>query len=182
MKQLFLILSVILGSELLAGDVGYLQKDKNLSDVNAATSAVTNLGFTSTAAEISNVAGLLYGSDKGLKVASVAVTAGTVPFSWANPVSGTIVVEKVTLNITTAGSYANAALDVGVSATAAGTGENLMDNVYASAVGFFDTVTNRGTAGKSSASVPSGYYVTASTVASISTGLAGYAYILYHAL
>jgi len=44
------------------GDVGYLQKDNNLSDLNSASTALTNLGVTASAAQLNQDGGdQLYG-------------------------------------------------------------------------------------------------------------------------
>jgi len=73
----------------------------------------------------------------GVKVAKGDLTPGAAnafAFTWNNPETTAILVQKVIVNVTTAGATATSVLDVGVAATAAGTADTILDGVDLNAI------------------------------------------------
>lgn len=107
-------------------------------------------------------------------------TAGGV-VSWANPHNYSIIISRVEVDATTK-STAACTLDIGTTATTATTSsDNLLDGLdVGTAAGIFDSVTDKGTNGKTRQKIASGKWVTASKASGAAAGLVGYIYIHYH--
>lgn len=122
--------------------------------------------------------------DRGVKVARVALAAvdtGGGLFSWANPESGSIIIHRVILDVTTQSS-GSCTVDVGTTASSATTSsDNLIDGASIGAAGLLDNVddTDNGANGKTKQKLATGKWVTASVASGASAGLVGYAYIHY---
>lgn len=114
-----------------------------------------------------------------VKVALAAVDTGGGVFSWVNPESVAVIVQRVWLDVTTASSGA-CTVDVGTTATSATTlSDNLIDGLSVAAIGLANNITDIGTNGKSRQKLAVGKWVTASVASGASTGLVGSAYIEY---
>lgn len=117
------------------------------------------------------------------KIAKVALgvadTGGGV-LSWANPETGSIIITRVVLDVTTKSTGA-CTLDVGTTAASATTVvDTLLDGVdVGTAIGTFDNIEDQGTNGTSRQKLATGKWVTASKASGAAAGLAGYAYIEY---
>jgi hypothetical protein len=122
-------------------------------------------------------------TERVTKIAKIALgvadTAGGV-LAWANPESGSIIITRVVLDVTTKSTGA-CTLDVGTTATSAATSsDTLLDGVdVGTAIGTFDNVENQGTNGVAVAKLATGKWVTASKASGAAAGLVGYAYIEY---
>jgi hypothetical protein len=117
---------------------------------------------------------------KIVKVAlGVADTGGGV-LSWANPETGSIIITRVVLDVTTKSTSA-CTLDVGTTAASATTSsDTLIDGVdVGTAIGTFDNYEDAGTNGTSRQKLATGKWVTASKASGAAAGLVGYAYIEY---
>lgn len=155
----------------------------NGTDVTA-TAAELNLmhGVTATTAEL-NKSTLLASADRAVKVKRVALaavdTAGGV-FSWQNPESSAIIVERICLDVTTKATGA-CTVDIGTTATSAATlSDNLIDGVdVGTAAGLFNNIDDKGTNGKTRQRLASGKWVTGSVASGASAGIVGYVYIHY---
>ena len=120
------------------------------------------------------------------KIAKVALTAGNAnayAFAWQNPEASKVIVEKVLVNLGTAGGTANAVLDVGVVANATSTADTLIDGLDLNTTGLFDNFVDIGTNGKSRALVDekggTNDYVTGKILVANAAALAGDVYIIY---
>jgi len=85
--------------------------------------------------ELSNI------DDELITQASGALVAGlvnTYAFTWQNPESTEILVERVIVDITTAGGTATAILDVGVVANATSTAAGIINDLDLDAIGVCD--------------------------------------------
>ena len=120
--------------------------------------------------------------DRSVKVAKVALAAvdtGGGVFAWANPEAGSILIERVILDVTTATSGACTA-DVGTTATNATTSsDNLIDGVSLAATGLKDNLGDAGTNGKAKQRLATGKWVTGSVASGTGAGLVGFVYIHY---
>lgn len=114
------------------------------------------------------------------KVALAAADTGGGVLAWANPESGSIIITRVVLDVTTK-STAACTLDVGTTATSATTSsDTLLDGLdVGTAAGTFDNVEDQGTNGTSRQKLATGKWVTASMASGAAAGLVGYAYIEY---
>ena len=68
----------------------------------------------------------------GVKVVKGALTAGAADafaFTWQNPETTAVLVQKVIIDVTTVGGTATSVLDVGVAASATGTADTILDGV-----------------------------------------------------
>lgn len=112
-------------------------------------------------------------------VLGVADTGGGV-LAWANPESGSIIITRIIIDVTTKSTGA-CTLDVGTTAASATTSsDNLLDGVdVGTAAGTFDNIEDQGTNGTSRQKLAAGKWVTASKASGAAAGLAGYAYIEY---
>ena len=140
---------------------------------------------TTTAAQLNQVTDA-HGTvafDRAMKVARVALAAvdtGGGVFAWANPEVGSILVERVILDITTQTSGA-CTLDVGTTAASATTlSDNLIDGVDpASAPSTPDNLGDAGANGKARQKLATSKWVTGSVASGNSAGIVGFAYIHY---
>jgi len=124
-----------------------------------------------------------------VKVALAAVATAGGCFSWANPETGSIIIHRVIVDVTTISTGA-ATLDIGTTATNATTlSDNMLDGLDVhSGTGCFDGsytslldggVAN-GTNGRGSQKLATGKWLTGSSVGgSALTGLVGNVYIYY---
>jgi len=74
----------------------------------------------------------------GVKVAKGDLEGGAAnsfAFAWNNPESTDILVQKVIIDITTAGGTATSVLDVGVAASATGTADTIFDGIDLNSTG-----------------------------------------------
>ena len=122
-------------------------------------------------------------TERATKVARVALAAadtGGGVFSWQNPEGAAIVVERLVVDVTTDATGA-CTVDAGTTPTSATTlSDNLIDGLdVGAAAGTFDSITDKGTNGKSRQKLAAGKWVTGSVASGASAGLVGYAYILY---
>ena len=122
----------------------------------------------------------------GLKCAKVALAASDAAagvFSWQNPESAAIVVQRLIIDLTTAATAA-CTINVGTDGDGTGTSDNLLDGLDVNtATGVFDDMTNKGTNGKEvqrvAAKGGATDYITASKASGAAAGLVGNAYIFY---
>lgn len=107
-------------------------------------------------------------------------TAGGL-FSWQNPESGAIIIDRVELDVTTAAAGV-ATADIGTTATSGTTStDNLIDGLDVNtAAGVFDNLGNAGTNGKTRQKLAAGKWVTGSKATGTLAGIVGNAYIFYH--
>jgi len=123
------------------------------------------------------------GAIKKVTGALAAVNTGGGLFSWANPESGSIIVEHVALVITTKTTGACSA-DVGTTATNATTlSDNMIDGKdINAAAGTFTSDESAGTNGKQGRRVAAGKWVTGSVASGASAGIVGTYEIYYRVL
>jgi hypothetical protein len=137
---------------------------------------------TPNAADLNLTAGMaaLGGLKKVAKVALAAVDTAGGCFSFQNPETGAIVVNRVTVDVTTKATSAGT-LSVGSTAVSGTTSSaNLIDTLdVGTAAGTFDNVTDAGSAGKARQKVAAGKWVTGSKASGALAGLVGSAYIEY---
>lgn len=130
---------------------------------------------------LGSIEAALAGGPKTVKVPLHAgVDTGGGIFSFKNPESAAIVVERVVLDVTTVATAA-CTVSVGQTATNGTTSSaNLIDTLDVhTAAGAFDNIDNHGTNGKGHQRVAVGNWVTGSTATGASAGLVGNAYITY---
>jgi hypothetical protein len=121
-----------------------------------------------------------------VKVDRVSLAGGAADafaFTWQNPESVGIIVEKVIVNVTTAGGTATAVLNVGTAADATTGSDNLIAGADANAAAAYDNITDGGTNGKTvqvmDAAGGTTDYITGQIKTEEAGDLAGYAYIFY---
>jgi hypothetical protein len=138
-----------------------------------------------TAADLNLVAGMAAantnaGIKRVAKVALAAVDTAGGLFSWQNPEAGAVVVNRVTLDVTTKATAA-CSVSVGATSTSGTTSSaNLIDTLdVGTAAGTFDNVQNPGTNGKPLQKVAAGKWVTGSKASGATAGVVGFAYIEY---
>lgn len=117
---------------------------------------------------------------KIVKVPLAAVDTAGGLFSWVNPEVGAIVVNRVTLDVTTVATGA-CSVSVGTSVVSAATSSaNLIDTLDVhSATGVFDNLANGSTNGKMLQRLAAGGWVNGSKASGASAGIVGNAYIEY---
>ncbi len=143
-------------------------------------------GATITAAQLTAL-GAAAGTvtfDRSVKIARVALAAldtGGGVLSWANPEAGSIIVNRVVLDVTTKATAA-CTIDVGTTAVSATTSsDDLIDGLdIGTAAGVFDNLGNAGTNGKTRQKLATGKWVTASMASGAAAGTVGFAYIHYN--
>lgn len=119
-------------------------------------------------------------------IAKVALTAGnanTYAFAWQNPEASKIIVERVLVNLTTAGGTATSVMDVGVVANATSTADTLIDGLDLNTTGLFDNIVDKGTNGKARQLVDekggTNDYVTGKILVANAAAVVGDVYIVY---
>lgn len=119
-------------------------------------------------------------------IAKVALTAGSAndyAFAWQNPEAAKIIVERVLVNLDTAGGSGNSVLDVGVVANATSTADTLIDGLDLNTTGLFDNIVDKGTNGKARQLVDekggTNDYVTGKILVANAAALVGDVYIVY---
>lgn len=121
-----------------------------------------------------------------VKVAKVALKAGVAnafALAWQNPESVPIIVQRLDIDITTAGGTATAVLNAGTSASASTTSDNLIDGADANAATVYNNITDIGSNGKTVQKMDelggTTDYLTIQILTAAASALAGYAYITY---
>lgn len=124
--------------------------------------------------------------DAGIKVAKGNLLAGNAnafAFAVQNPESSKIFVSRVLVRISTAGGTATSVLDVGVTSSATGTSDNLIDGLDLNTTGIFDNITDNGSNGKSRQSVDenggTNSYITGKILVANAAALVGTYQIFY---
>ena len=104
-------------------------------------------------------------------------------FTWQNPETVGIIVEKVIVNITTAGGTASSVINVGTAADATTGSDNLINGADANAAAAYDNITDGGTNGKTVQVMDEADgttdYITGQIKTAKAENLVGYAYIFY---
>jgi hypothetical protein len=141
-----------------------------------------NVEVKATGNDLNLLAGMAAAGAGTKKVARVALGVGTGNggiFAWANPEAGAIVVDRLTLDVTTVAAGA-CSVSVGQAANGTSSGANLIDtlDVHA-ATGTFDNLANPGAGGKMLQRVAAGAFVTGTKASGAPAGLVGNAYIEY---
>ena len=153
-----------------------------------ATAAELNqlAGATATAAQTTTIAAAAgtVTFDRLTKIARVALAAldtGGGVLAWANPEAGSILITRVVLDVTTKATGA-CTVDIGTTAASAATSsDTLIDGLdVGTATGVFDSITDKGTNGKSRQKLATGKWVTGSMASGAAAGLVGVAYIHYN--
>ena len=116
------------------------------------------------------------------KVALAGVALDSIAFTWQNPEDKEIIIDRVILDITTAGD-ATSVMDVGIVADATATANNLLQGVPISAIAVKDNINDGGTNGKAKGKMDkaggSNDYITGKVLTAGAPNLAGYVYIFY---
>jgi hypothetical protein len=120
---------------------------------------------------------------KVVRVPLVPGAANAYAFAFQNPESANIIIERVMVNITTAGGTAGALLNVGTGATATTASSNLLTGLNINQTGVYDNLSDAGASGKSRAllNIAGGAtsYITGQITTANASALAGTAYIVY---
>jgi hypothetical protein len=151
--------------------------------IDVRTLAINGVEYTGTAADLNQGAGMATSSARPKRYAVVALaaldTAGGC-FSWQNPEAVAVIVNRVTIDVTTK-STAAGTLSVGMTAVSGTTSAaNLIDTLdVGTAAGTFDNIQNAGTLGKPLQKVAVGKWVTGSKATGALAGLVGNAIIEY---
>lgn len=123
-----------------------------------------------------------------LQMASGALTSGNAnayAFAWQNPEAGAIIIQRVILDITTAGGTGSSVIDVGRASSATTNSDNLLDGVDANAAAVSDSCdsTMAGTNGRSivklDAKGGTNDYITGRILVANAASLVGKYYIFY---
>lgn len=124
--------------------------------------------------------------NRNIKTAKVALAPGSaddIAAAWQNPESSPILVEKVLLDITTAGGTATAVLNAGSAADPVTGSDNLIDGADANAAALYDNRDDQGTNGTSKQKLDenggSTDHITAQIKVANAAALAGYLYVHY---
>jgi hypothetical protein len=121
-----------------------------------------------------------------LKVAKGVLASGNADayaFAWQNPEATGVIVQRVMIDVTTAGGTGSSVLNVGTAANATTTSDNLIDGINLNADALYDNVTDGGTNGKSrqrlDAMAGTTDYVTGQILVANAASLVGKYYIEY---
>lgn len=124
--------------------------------------------------------------DGGVKLVSMALTAGaadSIAFAWQNPESTAILVQRVLVDLTTAGGTATAVIDIGPTTSATGTSNALIDGLDVNQTGLFDNIDDQGTGGAATARLDAmggtTDYITGKILVEAASALVGNVYIEY---
>jgi len=143
-------------------------------------------GITATAGQLNNV-GPAFGSvaaDRAIKVAIKPLAGATIHAgvdNWQNPEAGSIIIQRVIVDVTTVATAA-AKLDIGTTATNATTAsDNLIDGIDVNAAtGLLGQADGDGTTNsKLQQKLATGKWVTIKEISGDTTGLVGNLYIFY---
>ena len=133
--------------------------------------------------EFTSVQTELNASVKVSKGALAAGAADAFAFAWQNPESVKILVQKVMVDITTAGGTATAVLNVGTAANATTGSDNLIDGADLNATAVYDTIDDQGTNGNANGKLDENGgttdYITGQIKVEAASSLAGKYYIFY---
>jgi len=146
--------------------------------------AFGNIGTTESADIIPTSA--FVQNDKASGMAEGTLTAGAADafaFAWQNPHAAKIIVEKLVIDVTTAGGTATAVLNVGSAANATTESDNLIDGADLNAIAVYDNIDDQGENGKSKQKIDekdgTTDYVTGRITVEAATSLVGKYYIYY---
>ena len=124
--------------------------------------------------------------NSNIKVVEVALTAGDADdfaLAWQNPESTAIMVQRVLVDLTTAGGSANSVLDIGSAVDATTTSNNLIDGLDLNTTGLFDNIDDGGTSGAATARLDENGgttdYITGQILVANAAALVGNVYIEY---
>ena len=119
-------------------------------------------------------------------IAKVALTAGVAnayAFAWQNPEASKIIVEKILVNLATAGGTAGALMDIGMVANATSTADTLIDGLDINTTGLFDNRDDIGANGTTRQLVDekggASDYITGKILVQNAAALVGDVYIVY---
>lgn len=120
---------------------------------------------------------------RGTKIARIGITGGSDGggglTSFVNPEPVAIIITGAFLDVVTQSSAA-CSLSLGTTTTSATTSSNnLIDTASVAVVGLLDTITDKGTNGKSRQKLAAGGWVTLSTASGASAGLSATLYLRY---
>lgn len=122
----------------------------------------------------------------GVKSVTVALTAGAAEsfaLAWQNPESTAILVQRVLVDLTTAGGTANSVLNVGSAANDTTTSNNVIDGLNLNTTGLFDNIDDQGTNGAATARLDAmggtTDYLTGQILVATAADLVGNVYIEY---
>lgn len=171
------------GGILESGSIGATQLASNavttakiLAD-NVTTAKIADLNVTN--------AKLATDAQKVVEVALTAGIADAFAFAWQNPEAVPIMVNRVIVDVTTAGGTATAVLNVGPGATATTASDTLLDGVDLNAIDIYDNLvaadagTNGLTVAKLDEKGGTTDYVTGQILVEAASALVGNAYIFY---
>lgn len=150
---------------------------------NINTLNIGGVPVTATGADLNLVAGMAASTQGTKKVARVALaavdTAGGL-FAWQNPESVSVLINRVTIDVTTKATGA-CTVDIGTTATNATTSsDNLLDGLdVGTAAITTDNLQTPGTNGKQLQKLASGKWVTGSKATGATAGIVGNVYIEY---
>jgi len=163
-----------------ADDDGIVDKAASVDD--GAGNSETAAAVTAVVTEVEAVNGSIVGSDDGF--ASGNLTAGIQAakiFAWKNETGGSVIVQRVIINATTASTPA-AKINVGQSAADAAS-DNLIDGAALDSIDSFDNIDSQGTNGQSTVVVADDEYITGyEDNSAASTDLVGKYYVYYTAV
>lgn len=133
--------------------------------------------------EFSSIASELNSNVKVVEVALTAGLANAFALAWQNPESTAIMVQRVLVDLTTAGGTATSVLNLGSAANATTTSDNLIDGLDLNTTGLFCNLDDGGTNGTSSARLDAmggtTDYITGQILVANASALVGNVYIEY---
>lgn len=164
-------------------DTGLHSSAANTVDIVAGGTTIasaTSAGLAVSSGGLTVSAGDITLSTSGKRIPKVAITdvtgaAGSsgVFASWANPESGTILITRALLYISTQSTGAST-IDIGTTPTSATTvSDTLIDGVSGATAGVFDNLNDAGTNGKSRQTLATGKWVTLAEASGDVNGLVG---------
>lgn len=115
-----------------------------------------------------------YRSPITVKIALKITSGGGGAFSWSPPTGTAVLIERVTLDVTTGVAQT---MSIGVAANATTSSATLIDTLTLT-TGVYDNITNKGAGGLPTRKVAVGQFVTGTNSAT-ATGLVGNVYITY---
>ena len=170
----------MIGGVLGAGTIGATQLASNaVTTAKILADAVTTVKVTDL-----NITEAKLATD-AQKVKEVALTAGAAnafALAWENPESVPIIVNRILVDITTAGGTTGAVLDFGAATSGTTTSATLLDGVDANAVAIYDNLlaaNQGGTAVKLDENGGITAFITGQILTEAASALVGNAYIFY---
>jgi phage-related protein len=108
-----------------------------------------NLIFRNTAGKKMLEINSEVGNKVTVKIPLTTGNANAYSFAWQNPESTKIIVDRVIVNITTAGGTSGSVIDVGIAVNATTASDTLIDGADLNTTGLKDNISEAGTNGKS---------------------------------